>query len=309
MSWHGDVLHYQDEEDWLAQRRAGIGASDVPKILGMSPYGDAFTVWADKVYGAEQEQTEDMLRGKRREDVILEDFELEKGLYVRHRQLFVAHPQYSWVRATVDGLAFESPTVDSDPVTDAIALVEAKHDGGFARWQKVPDHHQIQVQWQMLTTGLDVGFLAVWHSGRFESYELEADRGLQNMMLDRVNDFRARHITGGIGERTPPEPGPSTATAQVIANLWEADPDIEVELSADIAADVEALRGVKIRIRDLDKEKKKLEARIKVELQEATVGTVGGEQVVSWKEVHRDAYTVKEARYRRLETPKRKERS
>lgn len=312
MSWHAQILHATDEDDWLEQRRAGIGASDIAKILGVSPYGSAFTVWASKVRGVDQVQTADMSRGKRREDVILEDFTLETGLFVGGRQLFIAHPQFPWARATLDGVAFEAPPADHPSVygiedlEHALGVVEAKHDGSFSRWSEIPDHHQLQVQWQLFVSGFDNGWLAVWHSGRFEKYEIERDRGLQNMMLDRASDFRAKHLTGGVGEPIPPDPDGSDATTRAIADLWDADDETIIELSSDMAADVEALRGLQIRASDIEKQIKELKNRIRVSMQEATVGTIGGEVAVTWKPSHRDGYYVEPWEGRRLTIKKGK---
>ena len=35
--------------EWLLERKKGIGGSDAAKILGLSPWGTALDVWADKV--------------------------------------------------------------------------------------------------------------------------------------------------------------------------------------------------------------------------------------------------------------------
>jgi putative phage-type endonuclease len=39
----------ETEEDWLRARRTGVGSSDAPMILGVSPYGGAVEVFADKI--------------------------------------------------------------------------------------------------------------------------------------------------------------------------------------------------------------------------------------------------------------------
>lgn len=318
MSWHAEIIDYTDEDDWREKRRAGIGASDISAILQMSPYGTPFTVWADKVHGQEREATPEMERGKRREDVILEDFEAETGLHVGGRQLLVRHPKFPWAMATLDALAFDGPPADHPTVygvedlEHALGVVEAKHDGSFSRWAEIPDHHQLQVQWQLAVTGFEHGWLAVWHSGRPEIYEITADVGLQQMMLDRANDFRAKHITGGIGEPTPPEPDDHDATRRAISDLWgpdTADDDVTIELSKEMEADLEALQGVKLRLKELDKEKKRLEARLKVSMQEATVGTVDGEIALTWKAYHRDGYYVEAGDFRRLDIKDRRKRS
>ena len=40
---------------WLADRRLGVGSSDVAKILGISPFGSSFELWLDKTGRSEDE--------------------------------------------------------------------------------------------------------------------------------------------------------------------------------------------------------------------------------------------------------------
>jgi putative phage-type endonuclease len=311
MTWHGLILDYQGQDDWLEQRRAGIGASDVAGILGLSPYSTPFTVWADKLHDTRRDATAAMERGKRREKVILDEFEAETGLYVRARQVLVAHPNFEWARATLDGLIYETPLLFADatePINPsaALGLVEAKHDGSFKRWDQIPDHHQIQVQWQLFVTGLRNAWLAVWHAGQPEIYEIETDFGLQQMMLDRVNDFRAKHIVGGIDGPTPPDPDSHPATTRTISDFWEPEDETIIELPNLRAGDLDALVGLKIRRDDLNEQIKTIENRIKVALAEATVGTIDGQVAVTWKRQHRDSYLMPAADFRVLLIKKRK---
>ena len=38
----------QRSAEWLALRQQGIGASDVPAVLGLSPYKSRLTLWLEK---------------------------------------------------------------------------------------------------------------------------------------------------------------------------------------------------------------------------------------------------------------------
>ncbi len=313
MSWTARILEYSDEAEWLENRRAGIGASDVAGIVGLSPYASPFSVWADKVHATERKPSFGMELGKRLEGLILESFEQETGLFVGGRQLHIAHNQFEWAQATLDGLAYESvPWVEletfkrSAGLREALGVVEAKTDGSFGRWREIPDHYQIQVQWQMVVSGLQNGWLAVLHGGRrFEVYELEADLGVQQSLLNRVTEFRAKHLMTdpavNDGEPLPPDPDESTVTARTISELWRGATEGEtVELSTDLVADVHALAGVKVRKGEIEGEIRKLSGRIKIALQDAEVGTVAGKPLVSWKQQTTDAYSVAPKTYRVL---------
>jgi putative phage-type endonuclease len=280
MSWHGIPIPYTDRDDWLEKRRAGIGASDVAAILGLSPYRSSFEVWAEKMHGSERPATDAMEWGLRLEDVILEAFGDRRGLYTGARELLVRHPETEWAMATIDALAFESPR---DPVfTDAIANIQVKTSNDWQRWEEIPDHYQLQCTWEMGVTGLDVTFLPVLHSGRrLEVYELEADAGLFDVLVEQVDAFRTAHLIDP--ESPPPEPA-GTEPTRVLTQLWPgSDEDDAIELSEATRADLAALRGLRLQIAPLQEAAKKLEARIKVSLQDATIGLVDGAVAVTYK--------------------------
>mgnify|MGYP000308297088 CR=1 FL=1 len=46
--------------DWKLWRRGGLGASDLPAILGISPWASPFSVWADKCGLLPDEDDEDV---------------------------------------------------------------------------------------------------------------------------------------------------------------------------------------------------------------------------------------------------------
>lgn len=64
----------ESRAEWLRSRKGGIGASDVPIILGATSYGSALEVYAQKCGDEpdpeELEETEPMLWGKLLEPAI-----------------------------------------------------------------------------------------------------------------------------------------------------------------------------------------------------------------------------------------------
>lgn len=289
MTWQGVPLPTTGRADWLEKRKAGIGASDVAGILGLSPWATPFTVWADKTKDLADDQNESMYWGSALEDVVADEFEKQTGLHVHGRQWLVRHPDYEWAMATIDGFAEEAPwEPDEDEYIEPLGLVEVKTDSTFGGWKDgIPDHYRIQIQWQMFVTGLTRCWVAVLHGGRtFRIYDgaddpVEFDPDLAEKIFRRVSEFRDRYI---VGDETP-DADSSDATARILTDLWEADDEKVIELSGDMAADLEALRGWKREQKRVDARVKELEARIKTSLQEATVGTVGGVEAVTWKPV------------------------
>lgn len=303
MSWHGVPVAYTDRANWLELRRAGIGASDVASILELSPYGSPFSVWADKVKGAEKDQTEAMRFGKKLEVIIEDEFQEQTGLYIGARELLIHHPIHTWAMATIDGLAFESvyDYWDGQPINpdDVLANVEFKTDGGFGRWELVPDHYQIQVQWQMFVEGLDQTMIATLHGGRrFELYEIEADPIVQQKMLDMVAAFREKHLLDP--EAPPPDVDAHPATSRALADVFGETTEDEIELSHGMYADLKLYAATKSQIKGLEAEAERLKNRLAVSMQAATVGTWGGREVLTYRERVVKEHVRKESRFRVL---------
>lgn len=132
------VLPATDRLHWLEQRREGIGASDIAQIVGVSPYGSAFKVWADKTgrVPLDERGSELMRWGQRLEGSIRDEWAERTGLHVAYPGTLVRADEYPWVMATVDGVAFESEpdaTTTSEDWLSALGLVEIKYDTRMGR--------------------------------------------------------------------------------------------------------------------------------------------------------------------------------
>jgi len=75
-------------EEWLEQRRSGVGGSDVAAILGVDPFGKtAADVFDEKVgNGVEVEQTLPMKRGNVLEPIAVQQYVEETGRRIGWRR-------------------------------------------------------------------------------------------------------------------------------------------------------------------------------------------------------------------------------
>jgi len=177
-------MNMMTREQFLAERRLGIGGSDVAPILGMSKWKSALDVYLDKRGEAsEQPDNESMLWGRALEPVIRQQYAERTGRVVRVPEAAVVHSMHTFARANLDG------------VTDDGRLVEIKtartaQDWGDPGTDEVPDAYALQVQHYLLVTGLAVADVAVLIGGSdFRLYEVHADTELQNMLIEREAAF------------------------------------------------------------------------------------------------------------------------
>ena len=90
-----------DREQWLAERRQRIGATDVSAIMGVNPYSTAYDVWLDKTGKLEPWDGNDATSiGNILEPSILDEAERRWGEL--NRQV-VVKDIHSPVAATLDG--------------------------------------------------------------------------------------------------------------------------------------------------------------------------------------------------------------
>lgn len=139
----------QGSEEWLAWRFGGVGASDMPSVLGISPYKGAARedLLSEKVRRIGREATYPMRRGKLHEPAARAMYAKLAGCEAR--PVCVEHDGLPWARASLDGLCHNGV---EQWVLEVKVPGEASHR--LALGGVVPDCNRPQVQWQMFVTGL-----------------------------------------------------------------------------------------------------------------------------------------------------------
>lgn len=255
-------------DEWLAIRRTGIGSSDIAGVLGLSPWASPYTVWADKRgLVPPVEQTEAMEVGTELEEPIARLFQRRHGRPVRRVRAILRHPLYSFALANVDR------------VTDGgDAVVEIKATS--RRWERVPDHYMVQVQWQLGVTGLEYGYFVPLMGTRLDSVLIRRDDELIEDMLEAASRFW-QQVHDGI------EPGPtaSEADARIMALLHPGDPALPpVELTDNLVAldALERYRQAKAAEERAKADKDEAANELRSILGDATKATVDGRTVITW---------------------------
>ena len=164
-------------DQWLQERQTCIGASDAAAIMSESPWKSRYALWAEKVHGIETtEESERMKWGLLLEPAISDAFtqwaeeNLDSFTHVSpdgNGRVIRRHPEYDFLGATLDRLVYAGD--------DLIGVLEIKTPDGrnHADWQDGPPlYYQIQVQHQLMVTGLPMGWIAVLIGGnQFRVFE------------------------------------------------------------------------------------------------------------------------------------------
>lgn len=272
-------------DEQLAQRRYGLGASEVAAILGLDKYRSGFDVWLGKRGLVERgPETSAQRWGQLLEapiaDVYVQDLQ-SAGIAAWGRPVgTLARSDAPWARATPDRII---ETVEGDAW-----LLEVKtrslwqaSEFGEPGTDRVPDSIAIQAHWQMIVTGLDRCDVPVLIGGQdYRVFTLLRDAELHASLFDQVAAWWERHMVGGV---EPPVAGESGAQ-WVKTRFPKVARDLVLEADFETASAIERLAEVREQIAELDQEKGDLETRVKLAIGDAKGVTAHGHRAV-WSEV------------------------
>ena len=221
----------QGTPEWLAARRDLVTASDIPILLGVSPFKCEADLADEKRGLAETESTLRMRVGLALEDLIAAEYEAKTGYKTRRWAGLAIHPSISWAGASPDRKRKG-------------ALVELKHTTSRSRFADgLPQDVEAQVAWQMGVTGYEHTDVAVLTGDDLLVFPVEYDHALFVDLFEVAKDFRRRLEAGGPFKRD---------TARIKRD-YPADDGSVMTADADLDAAVKALidlRGQRKRLED-----------------------------------------------------------
>lgn len=171
----------QEGPIWQQWRQAGIGASDAPIILGVSPFKTAHELWQEKT-GRKPPFAGNWAtrRGIRMEPLARTHYEAVTGLTVQPhcRQ----HPDLLWMRASLDGITF-----DGDIILEI--KCPGKKDHASALEDRVPEKYWPQIQHQLAVTGARVCHYWSFDGKKGALVAVSPDRAYIEELVERERAF------------------------------------------------------------------------------------------------------------------------
>jgi putative phage-type endonuclease len=253
----------------MTDRREGLGASDAPAALGISPWKTPLTLFLEKLGQLPQQPTTLAMEiGKALESVTLDAFTKQTGMPVTRRGAKIIDPANPWRWATIDGISRD-------------ALVEAKtsataHDFGEENTDEIPQPYIIQIQHQFAVTGFVLAYVPVLIAGRdFKLYRIERDDELIELITEAEREFWGR-----VKRQEPPEP----VTLEDVQLRYRTSKAIEVEAPYEIAMTALHLALLRGQMKTHEMEEKQLELFIKRFMGEADTLVYQGKPLATWKQ-------------------------
>lgn len=273
------------EDEWHALRAGGMGGSDIAAVLGMDRYRSPMHVWQAKTGTPDHGDSEAAKWGRRLEGVIADAFAEESGLKILPDLGTLAHVDEPRMRANIDRLVVGRTTGRLPAIVpdDEVAPLECKNrsERRASEWRDdVPDQPALQAHWYLAVTGYSHAWVAALLGGnRLRYYRLERDQELIDHLTGYCMSWWNDHVATGI----PPRPDGSQATTELIAHLWEAKPDAEVEVDASRTVTLLTKRAaLKKRLGKVQADLDAVENELRMQLGEHEVAKVRGRTAYTW---------------------------
>lgn len=263
-----------EREDWLAQRRLGIGGSDAAAALGMSPYKSKFTLYCEKtgMISDDVEDNEAMRLGRDLEEYVAKRFCEATGKKIRRSGYCYVSRENPFMRANVDRLIVGEEAGLECKTTSA--LTRTKYDKG-----DIPIQYYLQCLHYMAVTGYKRWYIAILVMGKgFYWYTVERDEAEIKVLIDNERAF-----WGLVESEIVPEVDGSDSTSRTISTLYPNGNKESIQLPA-ISDRLDRYCELNILIKKLETEKKQIENEVKEEMQDNEKAYTN-DYLISWKPV------------------------
>lgn len=206
------------KEQWLEERKKGIGGSDAATIVDKNPYKNIVQLWEEKTGRKNAEDISDkpcVKYGTEMENILRESFKIKNPDFeVKHEEYsIIRHPEYPFLFASLDGILI-------DKKTGELGILEIKtsnihRSSSKEKWKDgIPDNYYCQVLHYMNVTGATFArlFAELTYANDYQvtkTYEIDANdektKASMKKLLEEEIKFWKEHVEADI---RPPLPLP-----------------------------------------------------------------------------------------------------
>lgn len=279
-------------EEWLLERRKGIGGSDVAAIMGVSPWKSAATIYLEKIgeLHLEYNDNERMRIGRDLEEYVAQRFVEATGKKVRRNNHMLYHDDYPFILADIDR-----------EIVGENSILECKTTGSYSKsqWENgAPIYYELQCQHYMLVTGAERCYIACLIGNEaFVYHIIERDNEAMSALLEIEKDFWQTYVEGG---QLPPPDG-SDDYSEVLRKMYPGGNDESVELSSRASNNIARLDVLNEEIKERKAEADLLKQEIQLEMKDAEIAYGIDGRKVTYKSGERTSLDTKKLKSERPE--------
>lgn len=144
-------------EDWLEERKKGIGGSDAAAIIGANPYKDNIKLWEEKTGRKTADDISDksyVKYGTEMEPILRESFKIKHPEFeiVHEENTIIKHPVYPFLFASLDGILINKETEEKGILE--IKTSEILRSMQKEKWKdQIPPNYYCQILHYLNVTG------------------------------------------------------------------------------------------------------------------------------------------------------------
>ncbi|NYZ69347.1 YqaJ viral recombinase family protein [Endozoicomonas sp. SM1973] len=284
----------QGREKFLADRRLGIGGSDVAAILGVHPHKTALEVWAEKTGKVEPKDLSNIEAvhfGNELEDVVAREYMRRTLREVRQVNKTMICKAQPWLVGNLDRRVVGLKRVLELKTADKMVVQYGKQWGkgnvysiddqgnviAVILCDEVPDTYLLQCLHYMIVTGWKVADLAVLIGGnQYRDYTIKFNEQLASAVCQRLKDFWFNNVIADVA----PEP----QNTSDLDMLHAQDNGEVIEANNEVLELVERNKEVKQQMKSLQQELNSNSFEIKNYMGSNSVLTDStGKKLCSWK--------------------------
>jgi putative phage-type endonuclease len=184
--------------EWHEARRKGLGGSDSPVVLGVSPFRTARELWEEKrTPNLNTEPSAAMMRGTTMEPIIADLYADVTGRSLEIESNLLQDAELPVMQANIDRrIVDENPGVLEIKCPGIHIFNKIKREGA-------PEYYSVQLQHYLAVTGYNWGSLAIFNAEQWELlfFDVKRDDGLIDLIRVKDAEFWQMVIDGN----PPPE--------------------------------------------------------------------------------------------------------
>lgn len=259
-----------------------IGGSDIPKIMGVSRFGNALSVYAEKLGLTDNSISADDFDayvrtrlGLALEGVISEIYSRKHpDESVKCLSGPMSHPEYPWWTGSPDRIVTRQG-LDFPLEIKTAGTGMAKEFG----LDSIPKEYELQVRWYIGLLGAPFGRLVAILGGNvYREYDIERDLEIENEMKRCAERFINEHLI----PRRPPEPDHTSASREAIQALSPGYSEEIIPSTQEADKLAEELRKAEIELDELTVRVNELRHKLMMLIGEKA-GIVGSWGVITWR--------------------------
>jgi len=171
----------QGSQEWIEWRKGKVTASELPIIMGKSPWLSAYELWQQKLgFIGGMKDNYAMQRGRELEPIVRDL--VNKDLKANFVPMVIEHDEIEWAAASLDGIDEEIG-----------AILEIKCPGladhKLAEEGKVPEKYRAQIQWQLFCSNMDHAYYASYYNP-----DRKSENPLEIFIVERDEEYMVQEL-------------------------------------------------------------------------------------------------------------------